>query len=183
MRAAVVLLCCVLAVASGQALAGTAASRACTPTLEETEGPYYKAGSPLRGVLAPPGTAGTRLVVTGVVLGPRCKPVPHAWLDFWQADANGAYDNAGYRLRGHQFANAAGRYRLVTVVPGLYPGRTRHIHVKVRAPGGPVLTSQLYFPGTQENDADGIFDPSLVLKNVRKAHGRVTATFTFVVPS
>ena len=44
---------------------------------------------------------------------------------------------------GHQFTDADGRYRLETVVPGLYPGRTRHIHVKVQAKGGPVLTKRI----------------------------------------
>jgi len=57
-----------------------------------------------------------------------------ALLDFWQADAAGDYDNTGFRLRGHQFSGADGRFRLATVVPGLYPGRTRHIHVKVQRP-------------------------------------------------
>jgi len=179
MRVAAALALALLALVAGPA--GQPAAATCTPTLEQTEGPYYKAGSPLRRVLVGPGTAGTRLVITGAVLDARCRPVPRAWLDFWQADADGVYDNAGYRLRGHQFADAKCRYRLVTVVPGLYSGRTRHIHVKLRAPGGRVVTSQLYFPGTQENDSDGIFDPSLVLKKARQDHGRVTATFTFVL--
>ena len=64
------------------------------------------------------------------------KPVPNALIDFWQADARGAYDNSGYRFRGHQFTNAKGQYTLFTLVPGLYPGRTKHIHVKVQAPRG-----------------------------------------------
>jgi protocatechuate 3,4-dioxygenase beta subunit len=64
-------------------------------------------------------------------------------LDFWQADVNGAYDNVGFRFRGHQFTNAQGAFALTTIVPGLYPGRTRHIHVKMQAPGRPVLTTQL----------------------------------------
>ncbi len=40
-----------------------------------------------------------------------------------------------------------GRYTLETIVPGEYPGRTQHIHVKVQAPNGPILTTQIYFPG------------------------------------
>jgi len=69
----------------------------------------------------------------------------------------------GYRLRGHQFTDASGAYRLETIVPGVYPGRTRHIHVKVQAPNQPVLTTQLYFPDEPGNADDGIFDPSLVV--------------------
>jgi protocatechuate 3,4-dioxygenase beta subunit len=63
------------------------------------------------------------------------------------------------------------------VVPGLYPGRTRHIHVKVQAPDRPVLTTQLYFPGEAENAADGIFRQELLLDVA--AGGR--ASFTFVL--
>ena len=49
------------------------------------------------------------------------------------------------------------------MIPGEYPGRTPHIHVKLRAPGGPVLTTQIFFPGSSRNDSDPIFDPSLVV--------------------
>ena len=90
---------------------------------------------------------GTRLILVGYVLDQNCQPLPNAWLDFWQADANGEYDNAGYRLRGHQFTDAQGRYYLETILPGLYSSRPiEHIHVKVRPEGGQEITSQLYFP-------------------------------------
>src|SRR5205085_9577000 len=71
-------------------------------TPAETEGPYYKRSTPERTSLWEPGMAGTRLRLSGQVLTRDCRPVPAALLDFWQADAAGAYDNAGYRLRGHQ---------------------------------------------------------------------------------
>jgi len=90
---------------------------------------------------------GTRLILAGYVLDQNCQPLPDAWLDFWQADANGEYDNAGYRLRGHQFTDAQGRYYLETILPGLYSSRPiEHIHVKIQPEGGEVVTSQLYFP-------------------------------------
>lgn len=101
-------------------------------------------------------------------------------LDFWQADAGGAYDNDGFRLRGHQLTDARGRYRLETVVPGLYPGRTRHVHVKVKAPGRPLLTTQLYFPGVAANADDPIFDRRLLVRSLRRGP-RWTASFDFVV--
>ena len=69
--------------------------------------------------------------------------VARALLDVWHADDRGGYDTAGFRLRGHQFTDGSGRFELETIVPGLYPGRTRHIHVKVQAPNGPILTTQL----------------------------------------
>lgn len=90
---------------------------------------------------------GEVLKVVGYVLDANCQPIANAWLDFWQADANGEYDNAGYILRGHQFTDSQGRYQLETIMPGLYSSRPiRHIHVKVQPPGGSILTTQLYFP-------------------------------------
>jgi protocatechuate 3,4-dioxygenase beta subunit len=109
-------------------------------TPAQTAGPFYTPNSPRRASLLEPGVAGTRMVVTGLVLSTACTPLPGALVDFWQADDRGEYDNVGFRLRGHQFADSAGRYRLETIVPGLYPGRTRHFHVRVQAPNQPVLT-------------------------------------------
>jgi protocatechuate 3,4-dioxygenase beta subunit len=151
------------------------------PTPELTEGPYFSSGSPRRRSLLGRGVTGTRLTITGYVLTTACKPVRRAKLDFWQADARGEYDNDGYRLRGHQFTDAAGRYRLETIVPGLYTGRTKHIHVKVQAPGRPVLTTQLFFPGVSANRGDRLYDSDLLLRRWRKAGARRTARFDFVL--
>lgn len=150
------------------------------PTPPQTAGPFFKPRSPRRASLLEPGMAGTRIVVTGRVLSTACRPIVGALLDFWQADDRGEYDNAGYRLRGHQFTDEQGRYRLESVVPGLYPGRARHFHVHVQAPNQPVLTTQLYFPDEPGNTRDGIFRPELVLAVRGEASGRV-ATFDFVL--
>lgn len=116
-------------------------------TQPQTEGPYYTPNTPQRNSLLAEGIEGTRLILVGYVLDQNCQPLPNAWLDFWQADAQGEYDNSGYRLRGHQFTDAQGRYYLETVLPGLYSSRPiEHIHVKVRPEGGNETTSQLYFP-------------------------------------
>ena len=152
-----------------------------TLTVAQTEGPYFKTNSPERSSLVSDGMQGTLLTVTGQVLAQDGTPVANALLDFWQADPNGSYDNSGYTLRGHQYTDENGNYTLTTVVPGLYPGRTRHIHVKVQAAGGPMLTTQLYFPGEARNSTDGIFDPSLVLDVQNNADGTESATFNFVV--
>ena len=138
-----------------------AASDDTTPP--QTAGPFFKPRSPERKSLLEPGIQGSRIVLEGFVRSTKCKPVQGALVDFWQADGNGMYDNAGYKLRGHQFADAAGRYRLETIVPGVYPGRTRHFHVRVQAPNRPVLTTQLYFPGEPENKKDFIFNAKLVV--------------------
>jgi protocatechuate 3,4-dioxygenase beta subunit len=151
------------------------------PTLAQTEGPYFTPNSPERASLLEAGLGGQRLVVAGMVLATDCRPLQRALLDFWQADDDGQYDNQGYRLRGHQFSDAKGAWRLETIVPGLYTGRTRHIHVKVQAPDGPVLTTQLYFPGEPENDRDGIFSPELLLGDVREVGGTRWGLFTFVL--
>jgi protocatechuate 3,4-dioxygenase beta subunit len=116
-------------------------------TQPQTEGPYYTPNTPQRNSFLEEGMEGTRLVLVGYVLDQNCQPLPNAWLDFWQADANGEYDNTGYRLRGHQFTDEQGRYYLETVLPGLYSSRPiEHIHVKVKPEGGNEITSQLYFP-------------------------------------
>ncbi|MFT3893813.1 MAG: hypothetical protein QM730_19455 [Anaerolineales bacterium] len=153
-----------------------------SPTVELTEGPYYKSGSPEQANVYQDGMTGTKLVVSGYVYDTNCQPVANAWLDFWQADANGVYDNNGYTLRGHQYTDATGHFELTTVVPGIYPGRTEHIHVKVQAPNGQVITSQLFFPGVSQNDADGIYDSSLLLAIQETGNG-LQGQFNFVVPA
>ena len=116
-------------------------------TEPQTEGPYYTPDTPEKHSLLEEGMTGTRLILVGYVLDQNCQPLPNAWLDFWQADANGEYDNVGYRLRGHQFTDAQGRYYLETVLPGLYSSRPiEHIHLKVRPESGAEVTSHLYFP-------------------------------------
>jgi protocatechuate 3,4-dioxygenase beta subunit len=150
------------------------------PTEAQTEGPYYTPNTPRRSNLVTGGVRGIPLLVTGDVVDTSCRPVRGALLDFWQADAAGEYDNRGFRLRGHQFADTRGRYALRTVVPGLYPGRTRHIHVKVQRPHGKILTTQLYFPGEARNRTDGIFDSSLLMDIARAGNGR-RARFRFVL--
>ena len=150
------------------------------PTPRQTAGPFFKPNSPPRPSLVEPGISGARIVVAGLVLSTDCTPVPRALLDFWHADDRGEYDNAGYTLRGHQFTDGQGRYRLETIVPGLYPGRTRHFHVKVQALNGPALTTQLYFPREPGNQRDSIFNRELVMKVQEAADGKA-ATFDFVL--
>jgi protocatechuate 3,4-dioxygenase beta subunit len=164
--------------AAGLALpfAPHALAQSCARTLEQTEGPFFKTSTPLRSSLLEKDSR-TRLVVSGQVLSARCQPVANALLEFWHADEFGEYDNKGYRYRGHQHADAQGRYRLETIVPAEYPGRARHIHVKVQAPGRRVLTSQLYFPNQPGNRRDGIYRAELEMKLAKPGEG----VFDFVV--
>jgi protocatechuate 3,4-dioxygenase beta subunit len=144
-------------------------------TPPDMEGPFYKAGAPVRSTLVEPAARGERLVLAGRVLDTACKPVAGATLDFWQADEKGEYDNAGYRYRGKVLTDADGRYRVETVLPAEYPGRPRHIHVKVQRPGARALTTQLYFPGESRGA-----DRALVVK-MEKGEGVRKATYDFVL--
>jgi protocatechuate 3,4-dioxygenase beta subunit len=171
------------AVATAGATQATTAALACTAPatalVELTEGPYYKANPPQTAALRAAGVAGTPLVLTGYVVSKSCQPIAGAKLDFWQADGSGNYDNSGYTLRGWQLADANGAYRLETVIPGLYPGRTEHIHFKVTV-GGQTYTSQLFFPGVAQNSGDSIYSSQMLVK-LNTATSPVTGTFTFVV--
>jgi len=149
------------------------------PTIDLGAGPNFKPESPERQSLLEPGLDGPRLVVSGLVLSTGCKPIPRALLDFWHADASGQYDLRGFRLRGHQFADAGGRFRLETVLPGVY-GRARHIHVRVQPPGGEVLTTQLFFQNDASNAGDGLFTPRLAMALGGGARER-QASFDFVL--
>lgn len=142
-------------------------------TQAQSEGPYYMAGSPQSNTLYEEGMPGTRLLLVGYVLDQNCQPLANAWLDFWQADSTGEYDNVGYRLRGHQFTDAQGRYFLDTILPGSYQSRPiEHIHVKVKPEGGAEMTSQLYFP---QQPIEGL------TVTIEERDGYLVGYFNFVV--
>jgi protocatechuate 3,4-dioxygenase beta subunit len=173
-----------LQIEAGVAEAPLPATPAChdgdEATFRQTEGPFFKPSSPERTEFAEAGMAGQPIELLGFVLSRACKPLAGALLDFWHADARGQYDNSGFRLRGHQFADAQGRYRLRSIVPGIYVGRTRHIHVKVQPRDGRVLTTQLYFPREPKNRSDGLFRRELLMRTTENA-GLLAARFDFVV--
>ncbi|MBN2502044.1 MAG: hypothetical protein JXB38_14775 [Anaerolineales bacterium] len=174
--------------ASSELFSGTQCTAGnATLTPASTEGPYYTPDTPERNSLIEPDTEGTTLVLVGLVLDSNCQPIPGAWLDFWQTDALGNYDNQGYGLRGHQFSAADGSYRLETILPAAYGtggggSRPPHIHVKVQAPGAVVLTTQLYFPTAEElNAQDNIFNDVLLVEMQTTEDGSIQARFDFVV--
>ena len=143
-------------------------------------GPNYKPGAPERASLLEPGIRGNKLVVTGRVLDQDCLPVAGALLDYWQADGEGHYDEVGYRLRGRQYTDAEGRYRLETVVPGGYGGRTPHIHIKAQAPNRPAISTELLFPRGPDDQRGPNYDPDLVVAVEATAEGQAAA-FDFVL--
>ncbi|SFI40073.1 Protocatechuate 3,4-dioxygenase beta subunit [Bosea sp. OK403] len=148
-------------------------------TKRQTEGPYFVPSSPLKRDLRGDGP-GDILALSGFVLTRQCRPIGGALVDLWHANGSGDYDNSGFRFRGHQFTDEQGRYQFITRIPGLYPGRTRHFHVKLRTGTGPVLTTQLYFPDEPGNARDGIYDKSLLMQ-IRAAEGGKLGRFDFVI--
>lgn len=109
---------------------------ACSPTRADMLGPFYEPGAPERT------TTGRGLVVSGAVRSAQgCAGLPGARLEWWSANASGEYDGAH---RATQRVGGDGRYRYETSVPGRYPGRPPHVHVRVSAPGHRTLVTQLY---------------------------------------
>jgi len=148
-----------------EAAAATAAGGAlpaCVVSPELTEGPFFvDAGlnradirsEPTSGELRP----GVPLALTlrvAQVSASACAPLAGALVDIWHCDALGVYSNVGEAsgqlfLRGQQVTDASGAASFITIYPGWYPGRTVHIHFKVRAAAGASQTyefaSQLFF--------------------------------------
>jgi len=135
---------------------------ACVVSPELAEGPYFvDAGlnradirsDPTSGELRP----GVPLALTlrvAQVSASACAPLAGALVDIWQCDALGVYSDVGEAsgqlfLRGQQVTDASGAASFITIYPGWYPGRTVHIHFKVRAAAGASQTyefaSQLFF--------------------------------------
>jgi protocatechuate 3,4-dioxygenase beta subunit len=151
------------------------------PTVRQTEGPFFKPRSPERADLVEPNAKGRAVELRGYVLTRACRPVERALLDLWHSDERGEYDSRGFRYRGHLFTDAEGRYRFRTILPALYPGRTRHYHIKVQAPQRAVLTTQLYFPADEAaNRRDGLFRRELLMRMAEAGDG-LAARFDFVL--
>jgi protocatechuate 3,4-dioxygenase beta subunit len=142
---------------------GADAATTCVLSPEVTEGPYWIDNSLTRRDITEnrPGLP-LELVLT-VQNAKTCAPIKGADVEIWHCDAGGVY--SGYEsgsagapggqhaaptdsdrfLRGHQKADAHGRARFLTIVPGWYSGRTPHIHLKVHVGGSVVHTGQLFF--------------------------------------
>ena len=153
-------------------------------TEDDIEGPFYTPDAPERSVLYEDGAPGKRLDLGGRVFNTEGKPVRHALLDVWQTGDDAQYDNEGFGMRGRLYTNDRGFYRLKTLIPKPYDVGNRfrpaHIHFKISAPDGPILTTQLYIKGDSNIAADPHARPSRMIRP--KAAGRGTAArFDFVV--
>jgi protocatechuate 3,4-dioxygenase beta subunit len=152
------------------------------PTAPDILGPFYRPGSPFRTKLV----ADPSLTLAGKVLDVHGKPVTNnCYVEFWQADVTGTYDEQGPNYRGIQQVGSDGKFVLETVRPGDYAigpheFRCPHIHVKVWVGGKDVLTTQLYFPAAEHNDTDHWFDLQRVMQCKDRTGG--SWEFDLVIP-
>jgi protocatechuate 3,4-dioxygenase beta subunit len=145
------------------------------------EGPYFRLGAPRRDSLIEPGVTGERLILSGRVLNPEGKPIPHAVLNFWMSDDQGNYDMVGYRLHGYILADEQGRYRMEMIVPACYePRQAKHVHVKVQGVSRP-LTTQLYFSDDSDRLKDNWYLKELDVQVEADPDGGKRGTFDFVI--
>jgi len=162
-----------------------------TRTPDQTEGPFYPDKLPLdtdndllviNDGLTP--AVGEISYVSGRILDINGKPIKNAAVEIWQCDANGAYLHSGttnadkkdknFQGFGRFTTAASGEYLFRTIKPVPYPGRTPHIHFKIKVKGKDLLNTQLYIKGHPGNEKDGIYS------SVRdpKLRAAITADFT-----
>jgi protocatechuate 3,4-dioxygenase beta subunit len=172
------------------AFAEEVAKRVRTPGM--TEGPFFPDRLPLdtdndllivNDAITP--AVGEVTHLTGRVLDAGGSPVRNALIEIWQVDARGCYLHTGGVPRGAErdgnfqgygrfCTGSTGEYYFRTIKPVAYPGRTPHIHVKVRVGNEDVLTTQFYVEGEKRNERDG------VLRGVRDERARRTVMSEYV---
>jgi len=109
---------------------------------------------------------GEHLALLAVVTDTGGRVIDDAEVEFWQCDTlaqyrhpdvaltpAGRYDD-GFQGFGSARSGKDGSLRLRTIKPVAYPGRTPHIHVKLRHPAFGELTSQLFLAGDPSNPRD-----------------------------
>ncbi|HEV7867766.1 MAG TPA: protocatechuate 3,4-dioxygenase [Chthoniobacteraceae bacterium] len=143
-------------------------------TPKQTEGPFYPDHLPLdtdndllilNDAITP--AVGEVSYVSGRILDARGEPLRGAVVEIWQCDNHGAYLHSGtsnkekrdqnFQGFGRFLTGATGEYLFRTIKPVAYPGRTPHIHYKVKARGKELLTTQCYVKGHAGNERDGIW--------------------------
>ena len=135
-----------------------------TPRL--TEGPFYPPRLPLDtdNDLIIVGNSTTPAVgeithLSGRVLSGSGEPVQGVVVEIWQCDAKGVYlaqgsqrgNDPNFQGFGKFAVNGKGEYRFRTIKPVPYPGRTPHIHFKVKKGDRELLTTQLFINGHPQN--------------------------------
>lgn len=106
--------------------------------------------------------------VSGSIIDTRGEPLSGSVVEIWQANHGGRYNHPrdenpapldlNFQYWGRMSADAEGRYSFLTIRPGKYPGRTPHIHFRIRREASPELVTQMYFDEFGElNARDGIY--------------------------
>lgn len=147
-----------------------------TKTPPQTEGPFYPNKLPLdtdndliiiNDTITP--AVGEITHLTGRVLDAKGNPVKNAVVEVWQCDNNGVYlhtadsgpkknqQDQHFQGFGRFVTSSTGEYYFRTIKPVPYPGRTPHIHYKIKKGGKHLLTTQCYVKGHSGNEKDGIF--------------------------
>jgi protocatechuate 3,4-dioxygenase beta subunit len=143
------------------------AAPACVLAPRQSEGPYFLDARLRRSDIREDSASGARSAGVPLRLQLRvlqadagCEPLAGFAVEVWHCDARGVYSGVQGRypdagrgdfLRGFQLTDAQGAVRFTTIYPGSYPGRTVHVHVKLRRDTGSAhgsgseWTSQLYF--------------------------------------
>jgi protocatechuate 3,4-dioxygenase beta subunit len=152
------------------------------PTPRQTAGPFYKPASPEQRELRRGIARGQPMDLAGHVLDTRCRPLAGVIVEIWHADDQGNYDNAGFRFRGWQRTDAAGRWAFETIATRDYPGRTAHYHFRLQRPDGRALITQIYFPDHPRNARDRMFDRRLVMR-MQGGRDRGMGRFDFALPA
>lgn len=143
-------------------------------TPPQTEGPFYPDKLPLdtdndliiiNNAITP--AVGEITHLTGRILDAKGSPVRNALVEIWQVDAKAVYlhtADSGKKSRDTNFqgygrflTGSSGEYYFRTIKPVPYPGRTPHIHFKIRKGSKELLTTQCYVKGEARNERDGIF--------------------------
>lgn len=143
-------------------------------TPRQTEGPFYPNKLPLdtdndlliiNDSITP--AVGTIAHVSGRILDAQGNPLRNAVVEIWQCDNNGAYLHTGTDNRSKQdkhfqgfgrfVTSSTGEYYFRTIKPVPYPGRTPHIHYKIKKGNKELLTTQCYIKGHPGNEKDGIY--------------------------
>jgi protocatechuate 3,4-dioxygenase alpha subunit len=104
------------------------------PTPPQTIGPFFGVLAPNVGTvaIAPAGSPGTRVTVTGTVVDGQGAAITDALVEIWQADAGGRWpgdgEASGVPLRegfngfGRVATDGTGGFAIQTVKPGPVPG-------------------------------------------------------------
>lgn len=161
-----------------------------TRTPRQTEGPFYPDKLPLdtdndlliiNDALTP--AVGQVTHLSGRVLDARGEPIRNALVEIWQVDGNGVYIHRGDNRKnledknfqgfGRFLTGADGRYYFRTIKPVPYPGRTPHIHVKIKRGDRELLTTQCYIQGEPQNERDGVY------RGIRDQKARESVTVPF----